>query len=296
MKQAMTNLLLNILQNSSNTAKSTTTNPKMRLTSTLDAPTAVKAAHDALSISEILENIFSNLNALELNRAKCVSHTWNFVISDWRSLRKAGFVEADYSANTRMLHIYKYAGCFWEHSSYSPLRMSELHLLRSYAVARIVHVHPYLTPRCLSKHLSVSQMEVDFPNLHKLFALPGGGSWEKTFLTQPPITRMTFEIHGKILGPGIRVDLSCEPGLTLGMVIGALRTKVPEIPAPKSCSKPAQRLTKQIHVIRLVAGIVSADSSLVSQADMFEAEDGKVRSKEERRRHPASVSMSVDQE
>ena len=47
---------------------------------------------------------------------------------------------------------------------------------------------------------------------------------------------------------------------------------------------------KQIRVIGLVADTVCAESSLVSQAEIFQAEDRKAQAKEAKRRHLKSAS------
>ena len=236
--EAMTNALLGVNQNSSNVfMNATMTGTSMRLTSTLDTPTTATATDDALAIPEILENILADLSFHDLNRAKRTSRDFDLVVNDWPSLRKARFVQEDHAADNRVLHLFQFRGCFWSHSSFSPPRMSDLPKLVYHEAVRIVHLHPFLTLRCTAGQVRVSQMEVDFPNLHEIALLPAGGSWEHALLTQPPVERMTLEIHGKLLGAGFRVDVQDKSGIRLGLIARALRKVMAKIPPPRSGEK-----------------------------------------------------------
>ena len=281
MNEAATNVLLgasHCSQISSKALMKATTTPNMRLTSTLDMPTTASATQDALAVPEILANILSNLSVHHLTRAKRVSLTWNFVCSDSPSVRKAYFTYPDLTADTRMLHIFRYVGAFFQIASFTRPPFPGIDMA-SYAMVHVVNVHPLLTPRSIASHIRVSQMELDFPNLHELLALPAGGSWKQALLTQPPVCCIMIEVHGKLLGPGFGLSLEIEGGVRLGRVVQALRAHMPEIPSAPTWSEHQLDLRKQFHVIGLVPNAVSATSSLVSQAKMFQTADSKAAEK-----------------
>ena len=137
----------------------------------------------------------------------------------------------------------------------------------SYEGRPLAQLHPSLVGQSFFASAWDSQIELTFPNLHILFALPAGGEWESTFLTQPPCPQIKIEVAGDAFGVKHDVKIKNANGVTLDQVVSTLKSAITLDLPDSGYGRAAAR---SVHVTGYVRGWVWSGSDAVKKAERFE--------------------------
>ena len=131
-----------------------------------------------------------------------------------------------------------------------------------------LQVHPFLIGQSYFASAWYSQIELTFPNLHILFALPAGAEWESAFLTQPPCAQVKIEVAGDALGLKYETKITSADCITLGQVVNTLKNAITLDVSESDYGRAAAR---SVRVTGFIRGWVWSDADIVKRTELFEA-------------------------
>jgi hypothetical protein len=136
------------------------------------------------------------------------------------------FVRPNPTAESRRIYITQASDKSQKVSQFTqPFRTPNM-LRYSYEGRSLAQVHPLLVEQSYFASAWDIQIESTFLNFGILFALPAGGEWERTFLTQPPCPQVKIEVAGNALGLRHEVKIKKIHGITLEDVVSTLKNAI----------------------------------------------------------------------